>query len=143
MKRLITFYESKMSTETENQNTVSLSAAATQTAPPEKKVTVVCKICEATINDGDRKLVCSKPKCAAVTCTTCIDSMLKTMFGQPTLNYPLSCVLCKHPFDTTDVDHILIKHQQYEQFIACVLPLFWSKDCLQQNEQLAQCMYST
>lgn len=130
-----------MSADTENQNTVSLSSAATQTVSQEKKVTVTCKICEATINDDDTKIICSKPKCAAVTCITCIDSMLKTMFAQPTLNYPLECGACGQAFNTTDVDRILIKHQQYEQFIACVLPLFWSEDCLQPNEQLAQCMY--
>ena len=132
-----------MSTENETQIIPAPPPTTEASTLPEKKVTIECKICEGTINDGDTKLICSKPKCAAVTCTTCIDSMLKTMFSHPTLNYPLSCGACEQSFDTTDVDHILIKHQQYEQFIACVLPLFWSKDCLQQNEQLAQCMYST
>jgi hypothetical protein len=128
---------------TENKSQIIPAPPPTMEVPTlsEKKAIIICKICEVVIDDTDTKLVCSKPKCAAVTCTTCIDSMLKTMFGQPTLNYPLSCGACGQSFDTTDIDLILIKHQQYEQFIACVLPLFWSEDCLEQNEQLAQCMY--
>ena len=129
-----------MSTDSETQ--IVPPPATESAASSEKKVTLTCITCEASINDDETKLLCSKPNCRAATCNACINLMLKTMFSQPALNYPLSCGSCRNSFDTTTIDAILVKHELYEQFIACVLPLFWSKQCLQQNEQLAQCMYS-
>jgi hypothetical protein len=129
-----------MSTENENQNlaqTTTTQAAVSS----EKKVTITCKTCEATINDDDTKLICTNKNCGAVTCDACINLMFDVMFGQPVLNYPLSCGACQSSFDITEIDRILVKCERYEQFIACVLPLFWSKDCLEENEKLAQCMY--
>lgn len=132
-----------MSTENETQIVVASPTLTTEAvASSEKKVTLTCKTCETLINHDDTKILCTKPKCGAATCNTCIDLMLKVMFSQPALNYPLSCGSCGHSYDTTTIDAILVKHELYEQFIACVLPLFWSEDCLEENEQLAQCMYS-
>ncbi|CAF1104668.1 unnamed protein product [Rotaria sordida] len=102
---------------------------------------MTCGICEATINDDDTKLTCSNKKCNKLTCNTCINLMFEIMFGHPTLNYPLSCGACQQSFDITHIDQIIIKQKHYEQFIACVLPLFWSKDCLEKNEKLAQCPF--
>jgi hypothetical protein len=126
-----------MSTENENQNISS----ATTTVSAQKSITITCGTCEATINDDDTKLMCKNKRCGKMTCNTCINLMFEVMFGQPVLNYPLLCGACQHPFDIIDIDQILIKQKRYEQFIACVLPLFWSKDCLEENEKLAQCMY--
>ena len=126
-----------MSTATESQ-TVSPSSIEAATSSKEK-VTLICKICEATISDDDTKLICTNENCDALTCNTCINVMLEVMLGQPALNYPLTCGACANSFPTTDIDQILMKHQHYEQFIACVLPLFWSDDCLEETEKLAQC----
>jgi hypothetical protein len=126
-----------MSTENENQN---ISSAAT-TVSSQKSITITCGICEATINDDDTKLICKNKGCGKMTCNICINLMFEVMFGQPAFNYPLLCGACQHPFDIIDIDQILVKQKRYEQFIACVLPLFWSKDCLEENEKLAQCMY--
>lgn len=129
-----------MSTENENQNNQLLTTEVAM-APSEKAISVICKICESTIDDGDTRLICTNKQCEAVTCNTCIKVMIEIMFGQPSFNYPLTCGACQHAFDTTDIDRILVKHECYEQFIACVFPLFWQEDCLDNNEKLAQCMY--
>jgi hypothetical protein len=128
-----------MSTENENQN---LSSPITTEAvvSSEKKITVICKTCDETINDDDTKLICTNKNCGAVTCHKCINLMLEVMFGQPALTYPLKCGECQNSFDIIDIDRILVKYERYEQFISCVLPLFWLEDCLEANEQLAQCM---
>jgi hypothetical protein len=128
-----------MSSENENQNIPALAANATI---PSQEITIMtCGTCEATINDGDTKLICMNKKCGKLTCDTCINLMFDVMFGEPALNYPLTCGACQHEFDIAQIDQILIKQERYGQFIACVLPLFWSKDCLTENERLAQCMY--
>jgi hypothetical protein len=93
------------------------------------------------IIDGTTKLICTNKKCGKLTCDTCINLMYDVMFGEPALHYPLLCGACQQPFAETHLNDVLVKHEHYEQYIACVLPLFWSKDCLQDNEQLAQCMY--
>ncbi|CAF4374278.1 unnamed protein product, partial [Rotaria sp. Silwood2] len=102
---------------------------------------MTCSTCEAIINDGDTKLTCTNKKCSKFTCNACINLMFEIMFGQPALNYPLLCGACQNSFDIIQVDQILVKQERYEQFIACVLPLFWSKDCLEENERLAQCPF--
>jgi hypothetical protein len=128
-----------MSTENENQNAPSPSTEAA--ASPQKVPIITCGICEETINDDDTKLICTNQRCGKTTCNKCINGMFAVMFGQPALTYPLLCGACQRPFNITDIDQILVKQERYEQFIACVLPLFWSKDCLEENEKLAQCMY--
>jgi hypothetical protein len=101
---------------------------------------MTCGTCDATINDDDTKLICTNKNCGKLTCNACINLMFEMMFGQPVLNYPLLCGACQRSFDLEKIDQILVKQERYEQFIACVLPLFWSKDCLEGNEKLAQCM---
>jgi len=128
-----------MSTENENQNAPSPQTEAV--ASLQKTPIIICGTCEATINDDNTKLICTNQRCGKATCNTCINLMFEVMFGQPALNYPLSCGACQHPFNITDIDQIIVNQQRYEQFIACVLPLFWSKNCLEENEKLAQCMY--
>ncbi len=130
-----------MSTENQNQNQNMSSLTTEATASSQKSITIICGICEAIINEDDTKLICKNIKCGKSTCDICIKLMFGVMFGQPALNYPLVCGACQHPFDTAEIDPILVKQDCYEQFIACVLPLFWSKDCLEQNEKLAQCTY--
>jgi hypothetical protein len=127
-----------MSSENENQNILSPTTQAT--VELQENTTTTCGICEATINNNDTKLICTNIKCGKLTCNACINLMFEVMFGQPVLNYPLSCGACQRSFDLKEIDQILVKQERYEQFIACVLPLFWSKDCLQENEKLAQCM---
>ncbi|CAF1219202.1 unnamed protein product [Adineta steineri] len=128
-----------MSAETEIQNIPSPTTE--QETSSEKNIIMTCGICQITINDGDTKLKCKSNSCGAFTCNTCIELMINVMFGHPTLNYPLLCGVCQEAFDLTEVDEILREQQCYEQYISCVLPLFWSKDCLQDNEKLAQCPF--
>ena len=128
-----------MSTENENQNIVSPPIEVI--IPPPAKSVISCEICESTINDDDTKLICTNKKCGKLTCNKCINTMFDLMFGQPAFNYPLKCGVCQHSFSITDIDRILVKQERYEQFISCVLPLYWSDDCLQTDEKLAQCMY--
>ena len=61
------------------------------------------------------------------------------MFGHPVVWYPLKCVLCQGKLDENIFLQILIKEDLYEKYIACVFPLFWAKDCLNDNEVLVQC----
>jgi hypothetical protein len=128
-----------MSSESENQNITP--PVIDVVAPTQETITVKCGTCEATINPGDTQLICTNKKCGTATCNTCINIMFTMMFGEPALSYPLTCGACQSPFDITQIDQILVKQERYEQFIACVLPLFWSKDCLEENEKLAQCKY--
>lgn len=127
-----------MTTENQNQN-ISPPIIVPTIPPPQENITIRCGICEEAINDTDAKLICTNKKCGKLTCNVCIHKMFEVMFSQPALNYPLLCGACQNAFDVKEVDQILVKQDRYEQFIACVLPLFWSKDCLQENEKLAQC----
>ncbi len=127
-----------MSDENENQNTSSSTTQATVSS--QKTITVICGTCDATIDDDDTKLICTNKKGGKWTCNACINIMFEVMFAQPAFHYPLLCGACQRPFDLEKIDQILVKQDRYEQFIACVLPLFWSKDCLEDNEKLAQCM---
>lgn len=128
-----------MSVESENQ--AILSPSVEETVLSQNIVASKCCTCEAIINDDDIKLKCTNAKCNQWSCKVCVNLMLELMFAQPALNYPLSCGSCQNAFNLPDIDHILAKENRYEKFIACVLPLFWSKDCLEENEKLAQCMY--
>jgi hypothetical protein len=107
-----------MATENENQNMSSLSTEATTSS--QKNTIITCGTCDAVINDDDTKLICTNKQCGTVTCNTCIKLMLKVMFGQPLLNYPLSCGACQQSFDIIQIEQILAKQERYEQFIACM-----------------------
>ena len=128
-----------MSAVNEDQ-TISTSTAQV-TSSSEENITLVCGICGTTINDDDTKLLCPNDKCGNWTCNVCINLMIDVVFSEPALHYPLSCGACEHSFDMTQIEQILVKQERYEQLIAYFLPLFWSKDCLEKNEKLAQCMY--
>ncbi|CAF3745589.1 unnamed protein product [Rotaria magnacalcarata] len=117
-----------MSSESENQNKSSPSVETT-TTPSQEIIAIKCCTCESVIHDGETKLTCKNITCSKWTCTTCINVMLEIMFAQPVFNYPLPCGSCQYPFDPIEIDRILIRQENYEKFIACVLPLFWSKDC--------------
>lgn len=99
----------------------------------------VCRMCETVIADDDIKLICTNDQCNTVTCSSCIKKMIDVMYGQPTLNYPFKCSVCSHVFDQAFFLEFIIKHEQYEKYIACIFPLYWTKDCLEENEVLVQC----
>lgn len=105
----------------------------------ESKSAVICDICEDAITDDKSRLVCPNKSCGKLTCLSCIKKMIDIMFGQPTLNYPFKCGVCSQISDQCFFDDIIVKLDQYDKFIACILPLYWAKDCLEQNEKLAQC----
>ena len=128
-----------MSTVTEDQTIPMPTAQVTSSS--EENTTMTCGICGATINDSGTKLVCPNDKCGNWTCNACIQLMIDAIFSEPALHYPLSCGACENSFDMTQIEQTLVKQERYEQLIACLLPLFWSEDCLEKNEKLAQCMY--
>jgi hypothetical protein len=70
-----------------------------------------------------------------------MNKMIEFMFGQPTLNYPFKCSTCSAILDERVFHEVIVKQGQYEKYIACILSLYWAKDCLEQNEKLAQCKY--
>jgi hypothetical protein len=110
--------------------------------PAESIPVPTCGICEAIIADDDTRLVCSHKSCGKLTCLSCIEKMIKFMFCQPALNYSFKCGACSGIFDQNLFDEVIVKQNQYEKYIACILPLYWAKDCLEQNETLAPCKYS-
>jgi hypothetical protein len=122
-----------MSTENEIQ------IEAVSTPSQETTIIITCGICEATIADGDSKVICTLEQCSKQTCLSCIKKMIEVMFGQPALNYPLKCGACSQVFDERVLDEIIIEQGQYEKYVACILPLYWLKDCLEENEKLVQC----
>ena len=104
-------------------------------------ITITCGLCENMIKEDDTMLLCSNEKCKSWTCSDCVNIMLQLLLAQPALSYPLKCGACESSFDITQIEQIVVKQERYEQLIACMLPLFWSKDCLQTYETLAQCMH--
>jgi hypothetical protein len=68
-----------------------------------------------------------------------MNKMIEVMFGQPALNYPFKCGACSGILDEGVFHEVIVKQGQYEKYIACILSLYWAKDCLEQNEKLAQC----
>ncbi|CAF3274242.1 unnamed protein product, partial [Rotaria sp. Silwood2] len=106
-----------------NENPESTPQQTAATPPPQEK-TVICGICEATIADINTRLRCSNKECEEWTCAHCTNTMVEMMFRQPTLNYPLKCGACGQEFDRIQVEELIIKGKHYEQYIACILPLY-------------------
>lgn len=100
-----------------------------------------CCICETLIPDNKPRLRCASETCNKLTCSSCIHEMIEAMFGQPTLNYPFKCAACLQICDQSIFHDIIVEQGQYEKYIACIFPLYWTKDCLEPNEILAQCKY--
>jgi len=107
--------------------------------PIESTPASICSICTTSIANDDAKLICTHDACGKLTCLTCVKRMIEVMFGQPAFNYPFKCGGCRNILDETFFLEFIIKQGQYEKYIACILPLYWSKDCLEENEVLAQC----
>ncbi len=110
-------------------------------SPIESSSKQICGICEAIIASDDPKLICTSEQCGKLTCLSCIKKMIEVMLSQPTLKYSFTCGICSHIFDQTFFLELIIKQGYYEKYIACIFPLYWAKDCLEQNEILAQCKY--
>lgn len=105
----------------------------------EKKPLLICLTCESTISDEDAKLTCMRAGCGKTLCVTCIDSMLRVLFAEPELHHPMRCSGCGHSYHESQIDSVLKVDETYKQYMSCVLPLFWSQNCLQDNEELARC----
>ena len=121
-----------MSTEHEN----SLVAM-----PQPETVVISCSICHEPLVDNDSQLSCTCENCAKSVCAECLERLIRVVFNQPTLSYPFRCLSCACLLDQRVLEDMITKRDDYEKFIACVLPLFWSKACLEDNEQLASCKY--
>jgi hypothetical protein len=131
-----------MSEEFETTNAVSIPTKAIPKISPEKTTPLTCTVCHATIADNDVILICNRPRCLQATCAHCVKLMLRLILAQPSLNYPLQCGSCQNSFDDIQFNSILVEDEQYEKYMACLLPLFWSKCCLECNEELVQCKCS-
>ena len=107
--------------------------------PVESTSATVCAICEMALADEDKRLICPSEACGKLTCLSCIQRMIDVMFGQPAFNYPFKCGACTVPLDQSFFLEFSIERGLYEKYLACLFPLFWSKDCLEENEVLAQC----
>lgn len=105
----------------------------------EQPVQTTCGTCGEVLVDGDSRLLCPNEECHHRTCLPCFRKMLAVMFGQPAFNYPLKCGKCLQQFDEGAFLELIIKEDLYEKYIACLFPLFWRNDCLQDNEVLLQC----
>jgi len=125
-----------------NENSDNTSQQTVETSLPQEK-SVICDICAETIANTDERLRCSNKECEAWTCANCTKTMIEIMLGEPTLNYPLKCGACEQEFDQIHVEEMIIKSKYYEQYIACILPIYWSDECLEENEQWAQCKCQT
>jgi hypothetical protein len=121
-----------MSTEHDN-STVAI--------PQPETIVITCSICHEPILDSDSQLSCKCEYCEKSICATCLERSIKMVFNQPTLSYPFRCLSCAGLLDQLVLEEMIAKRDDYEKFIACVLPLFWSKACLEDNEQLASCKY--
>jgi len=125
---------------TSQENEVSVPPTSQENeAPVPENITIVCRTCNEVINDNETKLICKHSTCNSVFCTNCIHQMLNVMFAEPVFNYPLKCGHCSCAFDQEEIDQLIIEQNRYEQYISCVLPLFWSQDCLETNEKLVEC----
>ncbi len=99
----------------------------------------ICGICETAIADDNIESIYKCQTCDKLTCLTCAKRMIDIMFSEPAINYPFRCAACSELADERLILDLIIKQEQYEKYIACIFPLYWAKDCLQQNEALAQC----
>ncbi|CAF2501590.1 unnamed protein product [Rotaria sp. Silwood2] len=130
-----------MSTQNEDTEPVVRISTTTMEIPPPQETKRSCGICESNIAVTDTYLTCTNEKCRKVTCAHCISTMINIFFAQPTLSYPLQCGACKTTFNKLSVESVIINKHYYEQYIAYVLPLYWSQECLQANEELVQCPF--
>lgn len=128
-----------MATQTENTDTTMQTAIPTMEIPPPQENKISCGICASDIAATEAHLTCTNDKCRKVTCSHCMSAMIRMLFAQPTLSYPLRCGACQTPFNKLAVERMVISGNYYDKYIACVLPLYWSEECLQDNEELAQC----
>ncbi|CAF1507345.1 unnamed protein product [Rotaria magnacalcarata] len=127
---------------TENDHTEPTVQPTTMLEMPSpKENTRSCGICEANIAAADAHLTCINQKCHKVTCSHCINTMIDMFFAQPTLNYPLKCGGCRTAFNKASVERVIMDEKDYEKYIACMLPLYWSRKCLNNDEELAKCPY--
>lgn len=129
-----------MSDPTEDSTTATLTVALPETTVlEEKKPLLLCLTCEGTISDEDLKITCTKAGCGKTTCISCVELLLRVLFSEPELTYPLRCGACNSPYQDGQIDGLLRSEGMYEQYMACVLPLFWSEACLETDEALARC----
>ena len=133
--------EEEMSEATENSNNTTPNPIVLPEVlvEQEKKPLLICLTCESKISDEDAKLTCMKTGCGKTLCDTCIDSMLRVLFAEPELHYPMRCSGCGNSYHESQIDNVLKVGETYAQYMSCVLPLFWSQNCLENDEELARC----
>ena len=121
-----------MSSDQEESVVVVLQLESTEKPP------LQCATCENVINDEQIRLACG---CNHTFCAQCLKSIVQMMINWPALGYPFKCVACQQHVSENLILRVIDEHGLYERFVSCVLPLFWLKDCLQDNEELVSCKF--
>lgn len=122
-----------MSSENEDQ------AVSQAELAPKETPDISCAVCHSVIADGDSRVSCD---CEKYLCARCFTTSIRYMFGNPALSYPLKCLDGIHTYDENTLLPFINQQAQYEKYVACILPLHWAKDCLQDHESIASCEYS-
>ncbi|CAF1418277.1 unnamed protein product [Rotaria magnacalcarata] len=130
-----------MSTQNDNSEFIVPSTTTTLEIPSPEENKLTCGICESNITVSDRHLTCINDKCRKNTCSYCITKMINMFFAQPALNYPFTCGGCRTAFNNASVERVIIDEKYYEQYVACMLPLYWSQECLNNDEEFVQCPF--
>jgi hypothetical protein len=98
-----------------------------------------CSACEEIFSDEKLHSGSFCENCDSSLCFNCTAKLIRTIFDQPALIYPMKCINCGAELDKDQIEKVVVKQDYYEKFIACVLPLHWSDDCLEENEKFARC----
>lgn len=120
-----------------NENKTQESPQILPLSSQEKVIT--CQVCLESLLKSCVALECMNSSCKKVTCKTCAKRMINILFGEPTVNHSLKCPACAKSFNGVAVDQVFSETDMYEYYISCMLSVAWSNDCLNDNEQLAQC----
>lgn len=115
----------------------SLLVIVVPTETKEKPV-LYCTACQNVIQQDENHVVC---QCNDTFCAACSKLIVTMMISYPTLGYPFKCLTCLKYFDDNLFLPTINQQGLYERYISCVLPLFWSKDCLQENEKIVSCKF--
>ncbi|CAF1012920.1 unnamed protein product [Didymodactylos carnosus] len=73
-------------------------------------------------------------------CVDCSSNVVQLFLSEPKINLPPKCMICK-----VDINESIFERQltsaQLEIYRTIMLSLFWSKECLQENEELVHCSF--
>ena len=71
-------------------------------------------------------------------CMGCSVNLVGLFLAEPNINLPPRCMICKIKLNSSVFERQLLPYQ-LEKYTMIMLSLLWSKDCLQDNEELIHC----